>query len=210
MSTNYIVPTKVHNALVEAAYRYRGYTAEEAEAGARFSELTAWHGIKTHNAIKALHLTSCLVKAGGCVPGAKIQKLPSKLRPSKNGMPTASSARRRRSRRMDTAMKLGGPVWRRRRRGGQRVPLSVGRWVCDRRGQQGYIAYTACTAALAEVVPFGGKFPTLGTNPHSWDSRQKTSSDFPSASTGPPASSPWGACSSSSAKANNWRPVRCR
>jgi ureidoglycolate dehydrogenase (NAD+) len=25
-----------------------------------------------------------------------------------------------------------------------------------------------CTAALAEVVPFGGKYPTLGTNPHSW------------------------------------------
>jgi L-2-hydroxycarboxylate dehydrogenase (NAD+) len=24
------------------------------------------------------------------------------------------------------------------------------------------------TAALAEVVPFGGKTPTLGTNPHSW------------------------------------------
>ena len=34
--------------------------------------------------------------------------------------------------------------------------------------KRGYIAYTNCTAALAEVVPFGGKFPTLGTNPHSW------------------------------------------
>jgi L-2-hydroxycarboxylate dehydrogenase (NAD+) len=34
--------------------------------------------------------------------------------------------------------------------------------------RRGYIAYTECTAALAEVVPFGGKFPTLGTNPHSW------------------------------------------
>ena len=34
--------------------------------------------------------------------------------------------------------------------------------------RRGYIAYTNCTAALAEVVPFGGKFPTLGTNPHSW------------------------------------------
>jgi LDH2 family malate/lactate/ureidoglycolate dehydrogenase len=34
--------------------------------------------------------------------------------------------------------------------------------------KKGYIAYTSCTAALAEVVPFGGKFPTLGTNPHSW------------------------------------------
>ncbi len=34
--------------------------------------------------------------------------------------------------------------------------------------EKGYIAYTCCTAALAEVVPYGGKFPTLGTNPHSW------------------------------------------
>jgi LDH2 family malate/lactate/ureidoglycolate dehydrogenase len=34
--------------------------------------------------------------------------------------------------------------------------------------KKGYISYTCCTAALAEVVPFGGKFPTLGTNPHSW------------------------------------------
>jgi L-2-hydroxycarboxylate dehydrogenase (NAD+) len=34
--------------------------------------------------------------------------------------------------------------------------------------RRGYIAYTNCTAALAEVVPFGGRFPTLGTNPHSW------------------------------------------
>ena len=34
--------------------------------------------------------------------------------------------------------------------------------------QKGYIAYTNCTSALAEVVPFAGKTPTLGTNPHSW------------------------------------------
>jgi L-2-hydroxycarboxylate dehydrogenase (NAD+) len=34
--------------------------------------------------------------------------------------------------------------------------------------RRGYIAYTCCTAALAEVVPFGGTHPTLGTNPHSW------------------------------------------
>jgi L-2-hydroxycarboxylate dehydrogenase (NAD+) len=34
--------------------------------------------------------------------------------------------------------------------------------------KKGYIAYTCCTSMLAEVVPFTGKFPTLGTNPHSW------------------------------------------
>ncbi|MCS5618024.1 MAG: Ldh family oxidoreductase, partial [Pirellulales bacterium] len=34
--------------------------------------------------------------------------------------------------------------------------------------RRGYLAYTDCTASLAEVVPFRGVFPTLGTNPHSW------------------------------------------
>jgi L-2-hydroxycarboxylate dehydrogenase (NAD+) len=34
--------------------------------------------------------------------------------------------------------------------------------------KKGYIAYTNCTAATAEVVPYLGRFPTLGTNPHSW------------------------------------------
>src|SRR2546425_5936013 len=34
--------------------------------------------------------------------------------------------------------------------------------------KKGYVAYTCCTAALAEVVPHGGRTATLGTNPHSW------------------------------------------
>jgi LDH2 family malate/lactate/ureidoglycolate dehydrogenase len=180
MSTNYIVPTKVHNALVEAAYRHRGYTAEEAEAGARFSELTAWHGIKTHNAIKALHLDELFgSKAGGCVPGAKIQKLPSKFKAvekwnanRKLGQATAFEA-------MDTAMKLADQY-------GVGVVavdnafhyLWGGGYVIDA-ANKGYIAYTACTAALAEVVPFGGKFPTLGTNPHSWGFPTKDVIGFP-------------------------------
>jgi len=45
--------------------------------------------------------------------------------------------------------------------------------------QRGYIAYTNCTAALAEVVPFGGKFPTLGTNPHSWGFPTQDAVGFP-------------------------------
>jgi LDH2 family malate/lactate/ureidoglycolate dehydrogenase len=45
--------------------------------------------------------------------------------------------------------------------------------------KRGYIAYTCCTAALAEVVPFGGKFPTLGTNPHSWAFPTTDSVGFP-------------------------------
>src|SRR3954453_9201561 len=81
MATNYIMPPALHNEIVAAAYRKRGYGADEAAAAARFSELTAWHGIKTHNAIKALHLDEHFgSKAGGCVPGAKIEKLPSKFK----------------------------------------------------------------------------------------------------------------------------------
>jgi len=169
MAAKYIVPTNIHNALVEAAYRHRGYTADEAAAAARFSELTAWHGIKTHNAIKALHLDELFgSKAGGCKPGAKIQRLPSKYKAvqkwnanRKLGQATAFEA-------MDTAMKLADEF-------GVGVVavdnafhyLWGGGYVIDA-ANKGYIAYTACTAALAEVVPFGGKFPTLGTNPHSW------------------------------------------
>jgi L-2-hydroxycarboxylate dehydrogenase (NAD+) len=44
---------------------------------------------------------------------------------------------------------------------------------------QGYIAYTNCTSTLAEVVPFGGKFPTLGTNPHSWAFPTQEAVGFP-------------------------------
>lgn len=169
MTTNYIVPPKVHNDLVAAAYRHRGYSTDEAEAAARFSEITAWHGIKTHNAIKALHLDEHFgSKSGGCKPGAKIEKLPSKFKAvqkwnahRKLGQAVAFDA-------MDTAMKLADEF-------GVGVVavdnafhyLWGGGYVIDA-AKKGYLAYTCCTAALAEVVPFGGMFPTLGTNPHSW------------------------------------------
>ena len=169
MPTNYIVPPKLHNELVAAAYRHRGFSPDEAAAAARFSEITAWHGIKTHNVIKALHLDELFgSKAGGCKPGAKIEKLPSKYKAvqkwnanRKLGQAVAFQA-------MDTAMKLADEF-------GVGVVavdnafhyLWGGGYVIDA-AKKGYIAYTSCTAALAEVVPFGGKFPTLGTNPHSW------------------------------------------
>src|ERR1051326_6641817 len=165
----HVMPVKVHNDLVAAAYRHRGYAPEEADAGARFCELAAWHGIKTHNAIKALHLDELFgSKAGGCAPGAVIEKLPSKYKAvqkwnanRKLGQAVAYEA-------MATAMKLADEF-------GVGIVavdnafhyLWGGGYVIDA-AKRGYIAYTCCTAALAEVVPFGGKFPTLGTNPHSW------------------------------------------
>src|SRR3954466_14973519 len=110
MAINYIVPIAVHNDLVDAAFRKRGYTSEESAAAARFCELAAWHGIKTHNAIKALHLDELFGSkapgGGGCKPGAKIEKYFSKYKAverwnanKKLGQATALEA-------MDRCMKL--------------------------------------------------------------------------------------------------------
>lgn len=169
---DYVLSVETHNAIVEAAYRQRGFTAEEAAQGARFCQMAAWHGIKTHNALKALHLDdhfgSGNKKSPGCVPGAKIEKLASKHKAAqkwnahkKLGQAVAFEA-------MDTAIKLADEF------GVGIVSVDEafhylwgGGYVMDA-AKRGYIAYTNCTAALAEVVPFGGKFPTLGTNPHSW------------------------------------------
>jgi LDH2 family malate/lactate/ureidoglycolate dehydrogenase len=180
MASNFVMPPKVHNDLVDAAFRKRGFTADESSAAARFCELAARHGIKTHNAIKALHLDEHFgSRAGGCTPGATIEKLPSKYKAvqrwnanKKLGQATAFEA-------MDTCMKLADEF-------GVGVVavdnafhyLWGGGYVIDA-AKKGYIAYTACTAALAEVVPFGGKFATLGTNPHSWGFPTQDAIGFP-------------------------------
>jgi len=167
--TFYVVPVDQHNSLVDAAYRHRGFTADESAAAAKFSAYASWHGIRTHNALKALHLDHLFgSEAGGCVPGAVIEKLDTRFAASeiwnankKLGQATAYEA-------MDAAMALADKygigqvsvdnafhyLW-----GGGYVMAAA---------QKGYIAYTNCTAALTEVVPFMGKNPTLGTNPHSW------------------------------------------
>jgi ureidoglycolate dehydrogenase (NAD+) len=167
-----VLPVDVHNRIVEAAYRKRGYSADESQQAARFCELAAWHGIKTHNALKALHLDELFGSGNrtlrGCVPNAAIEKLPTKFKAAqkwnahrKLGQAVAFEA-------MDACMKMADEF------GVGIVSVDEafhylwgGGYVMDA-AKKGYIAYTNCTAALAEVVPFGGKFPTLGTNPHSW------------------------------------------
>jgi ureidoglycolate dehydrogenase (NAD+) len=127
------------------------------------------HGIRTHNAIKAIHLDDLFgSKAGGCCPGVAIERLPSRFDSAevwdahkKLGQAVAWEAIERC---IELAEKHGvGTVsvdnafhylW-----GGGYVMEAA---------KRGYIAYTNCTASLAEVVPFGGVYPTLGTNPHSW------------------------------------------
>ncbi len=169
MSEFKTVSAAAHNALVQAAYEHRGFTPEEAAAGAKFCEMASTHGIRTHNAIKALHLDELFgSKGGGCTPGATIEKLPSKFEASqvwnanmKLGQATAFEA-------MEACIAMADKY------GIGQVSVDNafhylwgGGYVMDA-AKRGYIAYTNCTAALAEVVPFGGKFPTLGTNPHSW------------------------------------------
>jgi len=176
----HIVPTSAHNDLVRAAYLHRGYTAAEAEDAARFCEMASAHGIRTHNAIKALHLDHLFGSAtGGCKPGAEIRVIEKKFAASevwdaqlKLGQSVAFSAMRRC---MEMADQYGiGQV---------SVDnafhyLWGGGYVMDA-AKKGYIAYTNCTSTLAEVVPFGGKFPVLGTNPHSWGLPTQEACGFP-------------------------------
>jgi L-2-hydroxycarboxylate dehydrogenase (NAD+) len=169
METFHIVPEKEHNALVEAAYRHRGYHADEAAEGARFCAEATRHGIRTHNALKALHLDHLFGSGSkGCVPGAQIEEKPTKFEAAKVWNANKKLGQSVAYRAMDTAMKLAD------RYGTGTVSVDNafhylwgGGYVMDA-ARKGYIAYTNCTAALAEVVPFGGRFPTLGTNPHSW------------------------------------------
>jgi LDH2 family malate/lactate/ureidoglycolate dehydrogenase len=167
--TYFIVPESQHNALTEAVYRHRGFHADEAAEGARLCAEASRHGIRTHNAIKALHLDHLFGSGSkGCVPGAKIEEVPSRFEAAKAWNANRKLGQSTAYRAMDAAMALAD------RYGTGTVSVDNafhylwgGGYVMDA-ARRGYIAYTNCTAALAEVVPFGGKFPTLGTNPHSW------------------------------------------
>ncbi|MBK1827003.1 Ldh family oxidoreductase [Haloferula rosea] len=158
-----------HDRLVSAAYRQRGFSEDESAEGARLAAEAARHGIRTHHALKALHLDHLFGSAaGGCVPSAEIEVIDSPFKASEtwnaNRKLGQSVAYRAIDRCIELADEFGiGQVsvdnafhylW-----GGGYVMAAA---------ERGYIAYTNCTSALAEVVPFGGKFPTLGTNPHSW------------------------------------------
>ncbi|MAE61617.1 MAG: lactate dehydrogenase [Planctomycetaceae bacterium] len=166
------MPIEQHRDIVAAAYAERGYTADECRDAVRICELASWHGIHTHNALKALHLddlfgTGNKVKPG-CVPGASIEKQTGRFKAAqtwnanqKFGPSVAFEA-------FETCMGLADEF-------GVGI-VSVDRtfhylwgggYVIDA-AKKGYIAYTNCTAALAEVVPFGGRTPTLGTNPHTY------------------------------------------
>jgi LDH2 family malate/lactate/ureidoglycolate dehydrogenase len=165
----FVMPLDLHESIVRAAFQSRGYTEGESAQAAEFCALASWHGIKTHNALKALHLDHLFGSgAGGCVPGAEVEIRPTPYDAvqawnghKKLGPAVAYDA-------MDACMAMADE------HGSGTVMVDEafhylwGGGYVIHAARQGYIAYTQCTAALAEVVPFMGEFPTLGTNPHSW------------------------------------------
>lgn len=165
----HVVPVEAHETLVRSTYLHRGFDPAEAEQAAKLATAATKHGIRTHNAIKALHLDELFgSKAGGCVPRASIRRLPGRFKAAevwdaqrKLGQAVAWEA-------IDACMRLADTY------GSGTVSIDNafhylwgGGYVMEA-ARKGYIAYTNCTASLTEVVPFRGVFPTLGTNPHSW------------------------------------------
>ena len=181
MSTTYhILPTDAHNELVRQAYQHRGYTADEADDAARFCEMAAAHGIRTHNAIKALHLDHLFGSVtGGCKPGAEIKVIEKKFAASEVWDAQLKLGQSVAFRAMERCMEMADQY------GIGQVAVDNafhylwgGGYVMDA-AKKGYIAYTNCTSTLGEVVPFGGKFPVLGTNPHSWGIPTQDACGFP-------------------------------
>ncbi|MEZ5385110.1 MAG: hypothetical protein R3F13_06300 [Prosthecobacter sp.] len=76
----HVVPVERHNATIAAAYRARGYDDDEIQSAVRIAQSASWHGVRTHNGIKALSLDDHFgSKVGGCVPRAEIEKLPGRF-----------------------------------------------------------------------------------------------------------------------------------
>lgn len=170
MATPYhVLPVERHNDLIHTAYKHRGYLEDEAADATRFCEMAARHGIRTHNGIKALHLDHLFGSAtGGCKPGADVKVISKNFAASEVWDGNLKLGQAVAFRAMDRCMELADKY------GIGQVSVDNafhylwgGGYVMEA-AKKGYIAYTNCTSTLAEVVPFGGKFPTLGTNPHSW------------------------------------------
>ncbi len=180
MSDFLVIPRQDHDSLVSRAYQFRGYNAGEAAEGAKLAAEAARHGIRTHHALKALHLDHLLGSAvGGCIPGAEIEVLPSRFPASERWNANKKLGQSVAYRAIDRAIELADQY------GIAQISVDNafhylwgGGYVMEA-AERGYFAYTNCTSALAEVLPFGGKYPTLGTNPHSWGIPSTEANGFP-------------------------------
>jgi len=165
----HVVPISRHYDMIASIYKSRGFNDQESKDAAFVATQASRHGVRTHNGLKGLHIDDHLgSKGGGCVPNVEIEELESRFPAVKK--------------------------WNSNRKLGQSVALAAvdecvnmatkygsGTVVVDSAfhylygglyamlgAQKGFIFYTNCTAGLAEVVPYQGKIPTLGTNPHSY------------------------------------------
>lgn len=178
--TFYVLPRERHNDLVRAIFVQRGYEKGESSDAAEIASDASWHGIRTHNAIKALELESKhRTGGGGSKPGAKIRRIPGRFAAAevwdahyKLGQSVALAA-------IDRCIELADV------HGVGQVSVDCafhylwGGGYVMRAAKRGYIAYTNCTASLTEVVPHLGRTPTLGTNPHSWGFPTQAALGFP-------------------------------
>ena len=65
---------RTHNQLVGQVFENRGFDRQEAKAVAEFAAFATRHGVRTHNALKALHLDELFGSAvGGCKPRAQVE-----------------------------------------------------------------------------------------------------------------------------------------
>lgn len=177
---NYIVSESDHNSLITKAFQTRGFNEDESRAAAEIAAVATFHGNSTHNALKALHLDELLGSArGNCVPNAEILKKENRFSATeiwdgqkKLGQPVAREAFERC---IEMAEQYGVGIvsvdnaWHYLWGSGYAIDAA----------NRGYLAYTNCTSTLAEVVPFGGKYPTLGTNPHTWSFPTTNELGFP-------------------------------
>ncbi len=175
-----VVSIEDHNALVIVAFMARGFAQDEAQEAADMAVAATWHGNNTHNALKALHLDDLFGSAvGGCVPRAEVKVLPSRFSATEVWDANKKLGQAVAIRAFDRAIELAeihgvGIV-----SVDNAFHYLWGAGYVIEAAKKGYIAYTNCTSTLAEVVPFLGKTPTLGTNPHSWGFPTVDSVGFP-------------------------------
>lgn len=162
----YAVDPTVHDAVVSAAFRKRGFDAEEAAAAASCCRSAAYNGSRTHHAIKGLDVDAALGSAaGGCVPATRWRVLESRFKGVErwdarkcSGFLVADAAM---ARACELAEEYGT--------GCVAVDnafhyLFGAKYVMDA-ARAGYVGFTTCTGAIPEVVPYGGTRKAMGTNP---------------------------------------------
>lgn len=167
-----VVPPATHDEIVGAAFKARGYNDEEVEAAVSHCRRATHHGVSSHNGIKALHVDDIFgtgrQHSPGCVPGAVPEVLSSRFSAVQRWDARRASGFKVARDAMEAAMAMAES------HGIGCVSVDNAFHYCWGAGfvmeaaSRGYIAFTTCTGAIPEVVPPGGKAPTMGTNPHTW------------------------------------------